>query len=82
MGWRTDICWLRALLYGMLTGNPHFPIEGTAMLVHSIVYGRPQNPSEVNTEISEEISRVFMKAPSKSEERYNSVDLIIEVLKR
>ena len=81
--WRTDIYQLGAVLYEMLTGRPPFPEEDPARLIGLIVEGAVEPPSSVNPRVPEGVEKVVLKAMARrKEDRYHSVDLMVEALRK
>jgi len=81
--WRTDIYQLGAVLYELLTGRPPFPEEDPVRLVGLIAGGVVEPPSSVNPGVPEGVDGVVLRALARrKEDRYHSVDLMVEALRR
>ena len=77
---RTDIYQLGIVFYELVTGKLPFEGEDVAGISFSIISEQPVLPSEINPK-SREIEHIIMKCIAKrKEERYQSVDELIEDL--
>ena len=77
---RTDVWQLGVIFYELSTGKPPFIGENIAEIINAIINNEPIPPSEVNPD-SKSIEHIIMKClRKKKDERYQSVDELIEDL--
>ena len=79
---RSDLFSLGAVLYECLTGAPAFSGTTPMDICAKVIRDEPVRPSMINSNISDELDRVSLKALAKSaDDRYQSADELIADLR-
>lgn len=80
---RTDVYAIGAILYVMLTGRPTFVGDSALAVMMSVLESEPELPSRFNSSVSRDLEAICLKClEKKNEDRYGSVEALIEDLKR
>ena len=78
---RSDIFSLGTVIYQALTDTKPFTGESRADLFQEIIYHDPIPPNEVDAKVPDELTRICLKALSKSmHDRYDNCDVLVEDL--
>ncbi len=79
---RSDLFSVAIMTYQLLTGEQPFPGDAISAVMHNVLKTEPVEPKELNFAVSESLSKVVMKALSKSpNDRYQSGDAMAAAIR-